>query len=156
MKDFVKNNLVPVIAWSLGLIVAAGIFGAGAYWVNSTSVSPVSARVLNVGGPHTTTYQCGSNKVGDVSIPVFCTQTTYDTTFVVVGSDIKFSESVTSQYSVGFEKPAYKIIDGGEISYSLFSPKDPMLLVIFAFFSILGGAIVGFIGYAVAEHFLDY
>jgi len=117
-------------------------------YANSVQVTPVTARVLEVGNVKTTQYQCGSTKVGDVDIPRFCTREEWPTTFVIEGADYKFTQTISTHYSVGNQIQAYKVVDNGNYSYSFSDPSSTVFVIFMWFVFALGGAIAGGLSYA--------
>lgn len=154
MRNFfrtLEDNLAWTISLSLALIVGGLVLGGGLSYTNRVTVDETVARVVSVGPGHDETYQCGSNKVGDVSVPVYCSRTEYPVTFAVAKTDKTFVQDVTSTPAVGTDYPAYKVTDGDHYSYSLDNPKSVGFAILIWVFAILGAAFVGLIAFVITD-----
>lgn len=156
MKEFLRDHLVSAIGIFVGIIVMFAVALPLTSWSNSVTVQKVATTVYDVGPPKKSTYQCGSTKVGDVTIPTYCTRTEYKTTFVVIHTDEKFSDSISTKYTVGDSVGAYHVIDGSHRSYSLSSPKGPMAIILYWFMGIVAGSVAGVIAGATVSYFEEY
>lgn len=154
MRNFFSalgDNLAWTISVSLALIVAGLVLGGGFSYTNRVTVDETTARVVSVGPGHDETYQCGSNKVGDVSVPVYCTRTEYPVTFAVAKTDETFAQDVTSAPAVGADYTAYKITDGDHYSYGLDNPKSAGFAILIWVFAILGAAVIGLLAFVITD-----
>jgi len=149
--SFLRDHLEWTISILLFLVVGGLILGSGLSYTNRVVVDETTARVVSVGPGHDETYQCGSNKVGDVSVPIYCTRTEYPVTFAVAKTDATFAQNTTSAPAVGTDYTAYKITDGDHYSYSLDNPKSIGFTILIWFFAIFGGFIVGLIAFVITE-----
>lgn len=151
--ELLREYMVPIITIGVGLIVTAGILIPTLSWSQSVTVEPVTARVLTVGAGQSVTYQCGSTKVGEVSIPTYCTRIEYPVEYVVAGTDATFTHQGSNSPAVGSETQAYKVIDGNSYSYGLEDPSSVGFTILMVFLSLLGGVFAGFIAFFITDHF---
>lgn len=153
IKNSILDNLSVVLGIVVAIIAAAAVAIPMMLWSNSVSVTDVNARVLSLGTPYSETYQCGSNKIGEVTVPIYCTRMVYPTTFTVSGTDETFSENLYSSATVGTDYAAYKVVDGDSYFYTLMSPQDVGFYVLIAVFALMAALIGGFIAYFITDHF---
>lgn len=151
--DFIMEHISGVIALVVGLLVAGAILIPSIAWSQSVVVEDVTAKVLTVGEGRSVTYQCGSIKVGDVSVPQYCNRIEYPVEYVVTGTDETFQEDRTSAPNIGSEMAAYKVIDGDSYSYGSMSPKGGGFLVLMILVAIIAAGVLGTIAFMITEHF---
>lgn len=154
IREFFSDHLSATIGVGLGLL-AAGLFVVPAIsWSQSVEVTETTARVIEVGPGESEQYQCGSVKVGDVTVPTYCTRTVYLTKFAVSETDAVFMEKVENPSPLGTEYTAYKVVDKEKYSYGLTDPSSVGSVILFIFLGLFLGLIVGVIAFMVSDHFL--
>lgn len=127
----------------------------GMSWTNSLEVTETTARVHSVSPPHSETYQCGSTKIGEVTVPQWCTRTIYDVTYTVRGTDNQFTSETQNSREIGSEVIAYELRDGTSVSYSLSNPQDASGFIIILIIAVVASLLVGLIAFLVIESIFD-
>lgn len=147
---FLGDHISATVAVSLAIITFGAIMIPSALWADRITVENTVARVVNVGEGHTETYQCGSNRVGDVSVPVFCNRTEYTITYAVANTDERFTEDSPNTPALGTNYTAYKVIDADKYSYSLMNPKSTGFMVMMLIISVIAAVFIGIMTMCVA------
>jgi len=90
--------------------------------------------------PHEESVQCGSVPAGNnVSIPIYCDQTYYKTTFVVNGTDDQFTDDLDSAPTIGAQKTVYET---GAHQYDTTDPHSGSALALEILISLVLGLIL--------------
>lgn len=155
MRNILSGRIPLLVGILLGLTAAIAVFVPSTMWAQKVTVEPVTSRVISVGPAESSQYQCGSNKIGDVTIPTYCTRTEYPVTFSVANTDETFTSELTSAPQTGTEYASYKIIDDDVYSYSLTSPKSVGYNVMMGFLALVVGIVVGIISFMISTFISD-
>lgn len=154
IREFLRDHLSAIIGVGLGLIAAALFVFPAISWSQSVEVSQTTARVIEVGPGESEEYQCGSVKVGNVTVPTYCIRTVYPTKFAVSETDSVFTEKIESAAPLGTEYTAYKVVDKNNYSYGLTDPSSVGSVIFFIFIGLVLGLVVGVIAFAISDHFV--
>lgn len=153
IRDFLRDHLSATIGIGLGLVATALFLVPAISWSQSVEVTQTTARVIEVSPGVSEQYQCGSVKVGDITIPTYCTRTVYPTKFAVSETDYVFTERIESVAPLGAEYTAYKVVDDSKYFYSLTDPSSPGAVILFLFIGLILGGFVGIIAFVVSDYF---
>lgn len=118
----------------VGILAAAVVGTLGFLWLSGLDAEEMPARVLKVEPGIRTSYSCGTT-----DSPRTCTRVEYPTTFVVKGTDFKFTEKLERRLIEGRDTVVYRTNTDGLLRYTSDNPKGEDDYFFFGILALVAG-----------------